>query len=84
MHDQKLTNAEYKQQRRRQLDALVDNAELLNSIALRYSRRRAWWRAFWQALLKGLVVFGSVAAPLIALSDKVVEFWHWVWSHGGQ
>lgn len=83
MYDQKLTSSEYRQRRRRQLDALVDNAELLIGIAERYDRRRARWLAFWRAFWKALTIFGGVATGLIALSDRVIEFWHWLWSHGG-
>ena len=80
---EQLTAQEYRRRRRRQLDALVDNAELLIGIAERYSRRRERLRRFCRSFVKGLLVLGSVATAMAALSDKVVELWHWVWSHGG-
>jgi hypothetical protein len=75
-----LTSQEYRRVRRRQLDTLVDNAELLNGMALRYSRRRARWHGLCRFLIKAVPITASIATTMAILSDKFVSLWRWFWS----
>lgn len=80
MHEQ-LTSQECKRQRRDALDQLVDNAELLNSIAARYSRRRKFLARIGPWLVKAIPLASAIAVGVAASGDWIVKFWTGRWGH---